>query len=55
MIQREINVINRNTSLIRQEADNNITLIYAQAHAQSIKIRETAEAEAFKIELEGYA
>ena len=41
--------------MIRQKAENNITLIYANATAQATDIRLKAEANATKLEYEGYA
>ena len=42
------------TEQIKQYADNNITVIYAEAEANATKIRELALSEAFQIEVEGY-
>lgn len=54
-IQQNITMIVKETELIRQWATNNITLIYANATAQATDVRMRAEANATRIEYEGYA
>lgn len=54
-IQQNITLITKQTELIRQWADNNITLIYANATAQAMQITAKAEALATQSEYEGYA
>ncbi len=43
-IQQNISVITKETDLIKQLADNNISLIYANATAEATLIRAKAEA-----------
>lgn len=45
----------KETELIRQKAENNITIIYANATAIATDVRMKAEANATKLEYEGYA
>ena len=45
----------KETELIKQWADNNITLIYANATSQATDIMMKAEANSTKLEYEGYA
>lgn len=54
-IQQNITRIQKQTQLITQWANNNITLIYAKATAQAKDITMLAEANATKLEYEGYA
>ena len=54
-IQKNISIIEKDIELTKQYADNNITIIYANATSNATKIIAKAEAEAFQIELEGYA
>lgn len=48
-------MILKETELIRQWAENNITLIYANASSQATDVMMRAEANATKLEYEGYA
>jgi regulator of protease activity HflC (stomatin/prohibitin superfamily) len=50
-ISQNITMINQNTQLISQWADNNITLIYAEGQANATKILEKAKADALQTEL----
>jgi regulator of protease activity HflC (stomatin/prohibitin superfamily) len=54
-IQQNITLIVKETELIRQKAENNITIIYANATAIATDVRIKAEANATKLEYEGYA
>ena len=45
----------KDTELIRQYAENNITLIYANATAIATNIMMLAESNATKLEYEGYS
>ena len=54
-IQQNITMIVKETELIKQWAQNNITLIYANATSTATNVSMMAEANATKIEYEGYA
>jgi hypothetical protein len=54
-IQQNITLIVKETEYIRQQAENNITLIYANATALANDIMIKAEANATKLEYEGYS
>ena len=54
-IEQEIKVIQEKTKLIKQYAENNVTVINAEAQAKAIEIRQLAEAESIYDEYTGYA
>ncbi len=54
-IQQNISKIIKNTELIRKVADNQITILYAEANAKATILKNKAEAEGLKSEYEGYA
>jgi regulator of protease activity HflC (stomatin/prohibitin superfamily) len=54
-IQQNITLIVKETEYIRQQAENNITLIYANAQAIATDVMMRAESNATRIEYEGYA
>lgn len=54
-VTQNITVIESEIDLINAEADNNVTVIYANAYAEAAAIIAEAEAEAFKTEFEAYA
>ena len=54
-IQQNITLIVKETEYIRQLAENNITLIYANATAVATDVMMKAESNATKLEYEGYS
>lgn len=54
-IQQNITLVVKDTELIKQYAENNITLIYANATAVATNIMMLAEANATRLEYEGYS
>ena len=54
-IQQNITLVVKDTELIRQYAENNITLIYANATAIATNIMMLAESNATRLEYEGYS
>lgn len=54
-IQQNITMIVKETELIRQYAENNITLIYANASSVATNVMMLAEANATRLEYEGYS
>ncbi|CDW82566.1 UNKNOWN [Stylonychia lemnae] len=55
IINQNISIIKKETELIQQYAQNNITVIYAQATANATLIKARAEANAINTEYVGYA
>lgn len=54
-IQQNITLVVKDTELIRQYAENNITLIYANATAIATNVMMIAESNATRLEYEGYS
>ena len=54
-IQQNITLIVKETDLIHQYADNNITLIYANATAIATNVMMLAESNSTRLEYEGYS